>query len=105
MPGFLVHLGAFAICPHFGLAQPTSPNPRVLVNGQPTVTIESSFLISNCLLSPNAGGPCLSAQFTSAATRIFSNGKPLLLTDSDSKCAPTGASLLILLTQLRVSGK
>ena len=37
MPGFLVHVGAQVICSHAGQAQPTVPNPRVTVSGQPTV--------------------------------------------------------------------
>ena len=37
MPGFLLHVGATVLCAHGGQAQPTAPNPRVLVSGQPTV--------------------------------------------------------------------
>ena len=36
MPGFLLHVGATVLCAHGGQAQPTAPNPRVLVSGQPT---------------------------------------------------------------------
>ena len=35
MPGFLVHVGATVLCSHGGQAQPTVPNPRVTVSGQP----------------------------------------------------------------------
>ena len=37
MPGFLLHVGATVLCAHGGQAQPTVPNPRVIVMGQPTV--------------------------------------------------------------------
>ena len=38
-PGPLLHLGATVLCAHGGQAQPTAPNPRVLVSGQPMVTM------------------------------------------------------------------
>jgi hypothetical protein len=38
-----------------------------------------------------------------AATRVTSNGQPLVLFDSQSVCAPTGTPLLVLSTQTRVS--
>ena len=39
MPGFLLHVGATVLCAHGGQAQPTVPNPRVTVSGQPIVTL------------------------------------------------------------------
>jgi hypothetical protein len=105
MPGFLVHLGADVLCAHWGIAKPIVTNPRVLVGGQPTVTIASAYRVSGCTLSPNSGGPCVSAKFTSAATRITSGGQPLLLSDSAATCAPTLAPLAVLITQTRASGK
>ncbi|MGP1667333.1 MAG: hypothetical protein ACTS5I_15790 [Rhodanobacter sp.] len=52
---------------------------------------------------PNAGnGPCVSAQFTTAATRVTCDKQPLLLLDSQSTCAPTGTPLMVLATQARV---
>ena len=106
MPGFLLHLGATVRCSHAGQAQPTAVNPRVLVSGQPTVTIASPYVVAGCAMpSPSAGnGPCVTAQFVSAATRLTSNGQPLLLLDSEAICAPTGTPLLILSTQTRASG-
>lgn len=106
MPGFLVHLGATVLCSHAGQAQPTVVNPRVLVSGQPTVTIASTYVVTGCAMPPPSGGngPCVTAQFVSAATRLTSNGQPLLLLDSQAICAPTGTPLLILVTQTRATG-
>lgn len=106
MPGFLLHLGAQVLCSHAGQAQPTTPNPRVLVSGQPTVTVSSPYLVAGCTLPPPpaANGPCVTAQFITAATRVTSNGQPLLLLDSQAICAPTGTPLLIVMTQTRASG-
>jgi hypothetical protein len=106
MPGFLLHFSATVLCSHGGQAQPTAVNPRVLVSGQPTVTIMSPYVIAGCALPPppGANGPCITAQFVTSATRITSNGQPLLLLDSQAICAPTVTPLLIIATQTRVTG-
>ena len=106
MPGFLLHVGATVLCAHGGQAQPTAPNPRVTVSGQPIVTLPTPYVIAGCALPPPpaANGPCVTAQFLTAATRVTSNGQPVLLLDSQAICAPTGTPLLITVTQTRVSG-
>lgn len=106
MPGFLLHLGATVLCSHAGQAQPTVANPRVLVSGQPTVTLAAPYVVAGCAMPPPPGGngPCVTAQFVSAATRLTSNGQPLLLLDSQAICAPTGTPLLIVATQTRATG-
>lgn len=106
MPGTLLHVGATVLCMHGGQAQPTVPNPRVLVSGMPTVTLPTPYVVAGCALPPppGANGPCVIAQFVTSATRVFSNGQPLLLLDSQAICAPTGTPLLITATQVRVSG-
>jgi hypothetical protein len=105
MPGFLLHVGAQVTCAHMGQAQPTVPNPRVTVNGQPTVTMAAPYVIAGCPFNVSgAPVPCVTAQWITAATRITSNGQPLLLLDSQAICAPNGTPLLILFTQTRVTG-
>ena len=104
MPGFLLHTGLTAQCAHAGQANPTVPNPRVTVSGQPTVTMPAPWVIAACPFPPNSGGPCVTAQFVTSATRVTSNGQPLLLFDSQAICAPTGVPVLILVTQTRVTG-
>ena len=106
MPGFLLHVGATVLCAHGGQAQPTVPNPRVMVNGMPTVTIAAPYVVAGCAMPPPPGGngPCVTAQFVSSATRVFSNGQPLLLLDSQAVCVPTGTPLIIAVTQTRVTG-
>jgi len=54
--------------------------------------------------APAANGPCVSAQWVTAAVRVTSNGQPLLLLASQAICAPTGTPLLIVATQTRVTG-
>jgi hypothetical protein len=45
----------------------------------------------------------VTAQFVTAATRVTSNGQPLLCFDSQAICAPTGTPLLIVASQMRAS--
>ncbi|HYD82098.1 MAG TPA: hypothetical protein VEC06_20020 [Paucimonas sp.] len=106
MPGFLLHVGATVLCSHAGQAQPTVPNPRVTVSGMPTVALTGPYVVAGCALPPPpaANGPCVTAQWITAATRITSNGQPLLLLDSQAICAPSGTPLVIVQTQTRASG-
>lgn len=105
MPGFLVHVGAQVMCLHAGQATPTLPNPRVTVSGQPTVLLATPYLVAGCTLPPPpaANGPCVTGQWLSGTTRVFSNGQPLLVQSSQAICAPSGTPLLIIATQPRVS--
>ena len=105
MPGFLVHVGATVLCSHGGQAQPTVPNPRVSVSGQPTVTNTAPYVVAGCALPPppGANGPCVTAQWITGSLRVTSNGQPLVLLDSQAICAPSGTPLLITVTQTRVA--
>lgn len=105
MPGLLLHVGATVLCSHAGQAQPAVSNARVQVGGQPTVALSAQYTIAGCTLPPPpaANGPCATAQFVSAATRVTSGGQPLLLLDSKAICTPTATPLTITVTQTRVS--
>lgn len=104
MPGFILHAGATVQCVHGGQAQPTAPNPRVMVSGQPIVTQPVPYAIAGCPFNVSgAPVPCVTAQWVTAA-RITSNGMPILLLDSQAICAPNGTPLMILVTQTRVTG-
>lgn len=106
MPGFVVQLNALVTCAHAGTARPMSVIPNVLVFGQPIAVQITPYAIVGCTLPPppGANGPCVTATWLTAATRVFSYGNPVLLQDSQSICAPTGTPLLILATQTRVFG-
>jgi hypothetical protein len=107
MPGHLLHENAMVQCVHPpGQAKPTQTDRRVKVSGQSIVTQLTPYTISGCSLpSPPAGnGPCVTAIWTSAATRVKASGQPVLLTDSQALCTPTGTGLNIVSTQTRVKG-
>lgn len=105
MPGPLLHVGATVMCAHGGLAMPTAPNPRVTVSGQPTVVMSAPYAIAGCPFNVSSSPvPCVTAQWVVAATRITSNGQPLVLMDSQALCAPNGTPLLPVAAQTRVIG-
>jgi hypothetical protein len=105
MPGPLLHLGATVLCTHGGQATPSAPNARVLVSGQPVATMAAPWLVAGCAFAPPAGnGPCVSAQWVVAATRVLVGGQPVLLLDSQAICTPTGTPLVPVVAQTRVTG-
>jgi hypothetical protein len=99
----LLHQNATVMCVHApGKAQPMVPNQRVKVSNQATVTQSAQFQISGCSNPVPPGPKCVTAAFTTAATRVRSNGVPLLLKSSQATCVPTGTGLNVLVTQVRV---
>ena len=103
MSGFVVHLGATVLCAHGGQAQPTTPNPRVTVQGQSVVTTVAPYTVAGCSFAPPAGnGPCVTAQWVTGATRVTAGGQPLVLFDSQAVCSPTGTPVRVAQTQTRV---
>jgi hypothetical protein len=105
MPGFLLHVGATVLCAHGGQAQPTSPNPRVTVGGQPIVTQAAPYTVAGCPFNVSgAPVPCVTANWVVGATRILAGGMPVLLQDSQAVCVPNGTPLNVVVTQVRVRG-
>jgi len=104
MAAEFLHQGATVQCLHSGQAQPTVTSPRVKVGNQPIVTQSSPYTVAGCTLPTQSGGPCVTAQFTSAATKVRAGGLPILLKTSQATCTPTGTGLNILSTQMRVKG-
>ena len=105
MPGTLLHVGATVMCMHGGQAQPTVPNPRVTVGGQPIVTQSTTYTIAGCPFVPPGGtGPCVTAQWITGAVRVTAGGVPVLLKDSQATCVPTATGLNIVVTPIRVQG-
>lgn len=106
MPGFLLSLSTMVQCSHGGVGECTTPNPRVKIMGEPITLQSALYTIVGCTFPPppTGNGPCATAEWLLGATRITSEGVPVLLQDSQSLCAPTGAPLIVTLTQPRVKG-
>ncbi len=103
--GYLLTQGATVLCLHGGQAQPTTLSTRVKIDQQAIVTQSCSYTISACSYQPGSTKiPCVSAQWTSAATRVKASGVPVLLSDSQATCTPNGTGVNIVMTQTRVKG-
>ena len=110
MPGFLFHVGATATCPHGGQVSTIPTNTRVLVSGQPVVTLGDTCLVAGCAFTvpPGKPQPCVKVQWLVPATRVLVGGKPAILQASTGICQspeqiPQGPPIVIA-TQMRVSG-
>ncbi|MDT7761615.1 MAG: hypothetical protein QOC63_1035 [Mycobacterium sp.] len=94
MPGPILHAGAVVMCAHAGQATPLTPNPLVLVSGQPVVTLASPWQITGCALSSTSAPPCLMGQFIVGSVNVTVSGSPLALLTGTSTCVPTGTPML-----------
>jgi hypothetical protein len=102
MPGPALHLGAVVTCTHAGPAQPMSPFPRVLLSGQPVVTIASPYAVTGCALTGTSAPPCVTGQWLVGALRVVAGAVPLALMTGSSTCVPTGTPMLPMTAQPRV---
>lgn len=102
MPGPALHVGAVLVCAHAGPANPTAPYPRVMLSGQPAVTIAGVWAITGCALTGTSTPPCVTGTFTSGALRVLAGGAPLALLTGTSTCIPTGTPMTPVSAQPRV---
>ena len=110
MPGFLVHVGATAICPHGGQVTVIPTSPRVLAGGQPVATLADTYLIAGCAFTvpPGKPQPCLTVRWLVPAVRVLVGGQPAILQDSAGLClspeqVPQGPPSVIV-SQVRARG-
>lgn len=103
MPGYILDTSATVSCMHGGQATPTATSPTVSISGNPVTTLAGPYSIAGCAFVPPAGtGPCTTAQWTVAATRVTVDGSPVLTASSQATCIPTGTPVTIAVTQMRV---
>src|SRR5262249_43295609 len=102
MPAPILHLGATVLCTHAGQAAPLAPFPRVLLTGQPAVTLSSPYAVAACPLTGTPNPPCVTAQWIVGAVRVLAGGAPVLTLTGQSVCVPTGTPLMPLMAQTRV---
>src|SRR6185436_19161135 len=100
MPAPAIQFGAVIMCSHAGPATPLSPFPRVLLSGQPAVTIASPYAVTGCALTGTPNPPCVTGQWISGAVRVLAGGVPLATMTGASTCIPTGLPLLPISAQV-----
>ena len=110
MPGFLMHVGATAICPHGGQVSVIPSQTRALVGGQPIATMGDTYPIAGCAFTvpPGKPQPCVKVQWLVPATRVLIGGQPAILQSSTGLCLsaeqiPQGPPTVIM-TQVRATG-
>ena len=101
-PGHLLHLGATVLCTHAGQAMPLMPFPRVLLSGQPAVTLTSPYAVAGCALTGTPNPPCATAQWIAGAVRVMAGGAAVVTMAGQSVCVPTGTPLMPVVAQTRV---
>jgi hypothetical protein len=94
MPGPIMHSGAVVLCSHGGQATPTAPFPRVLVSGQPVVTIATQYVVAGCSLTTSSGPFDVSGQWIVGAMRVQAGGVPVAIASGSSITVATGAPLI-----------
>jgi hypothetical protein len=97
-----MHLGAVVLCAHAGTAQPTAPVPRVLVGGQPVVTLATPYAIAGCTLAASGGPFCVTGQWVAGAVRVLALGVPVAVQAGQSVCIATGTPMIPVFAQPRV---
>jgi hypothetical protein len=108
VPGFLMHVGATAICPHGGQVTTISANARVLVGGQPVATLGDTYLVAGCAFTVPPPRPCVTVQWLVPASRVLVNRHPAILQTSTGICqsadqVPQGPPTVVA-TQVRARG-
>ena len=101
----LLNQGSTIKCNHGGRASTVQVSQHVKAGGKPIVTQSSTYNIGpGCTRPAQAGGPCVTAQWTSAARRVRTGGSPVLLDNSQAQCTPPVGTLNVVTTQQRVKG-
>jgi hypothetical protein len=102
MPAPVLQVGAVVICSHFGLATPILPFGRVLLSGQPAVTVASPYTIAGCALTGTTNPPCVLGRWTTGSVRVLAGGQPLAIMSGSSTCVAPGTPMVPLVAQPRV---
>jgi hypothetical protein len=101
MPGPILHAGATVLCAHAGQATPTVPFPRVLVSGQPVVTLATPYVVAGCALTGSPNPPCVTGQWVVGAVRVFAGGTPVVLASGSSVTVAPGTPMMPVVFQTR----
>jgi len=100
---FLIQMGATVMCAHGGQAMAVTPNPRVLLSGQPSLLISGQWVVAGCPLVPPPLPPCVTGQWRVGTARVLSNGQPLVLQSGTGITLPNGTPMIPVVMQVRVS--
>ncbi len=100
---FLIQMGATVMCAHGGQAMAVTPNPRVMLSGQPSLLISGQWVVAGCPLVPPPLPPCVTGQWLVGTVRVLSNGQPMVLQSGTGITLPNGTPMIPVVMQARVS--
>ncbi|WP_227243351.1 hypothetical protein [Paraburkholderia caribensis] len=88
MPGPVLHAGAVATCPHGGPLNIVASSARVMVSNMPVAVLTDQGLVAGCAFTvpPTKPQPCVTTRWIAGATRVTSNGVPLLINPHVAIC-------------------
>jgi hypothetical protein len=108
MSGLLLTSEATIQCPHGGQVTMAGAQPRVLASGSPVIPQSSGATVQGCPFEPFGGSgstgkmhtitgqlPCMSVDWTTATTRVLSEGEPLLVDTSQGVTLPGGGAVTV----------
>jgi hypothetical protein len=96
-------IATVVMCAHGGKCMPTTPLPRVKVNGVPVVGLAAPWMVTGCP-QPQPGG-CITVKFVSGSLRVKAQGMPLVLNTSVGMALPSAAPVTIVNPQVRVKAQ
>lgn len=80
MPGFPLTISATTSCFHQAPAKIALTQKAVLIQGQPVATSDSTIAVAGCLFNVSGSPqPCTTIRWTAVSTKVFLQGKPVLL--------------------------
>lgn len=84
----IVTQGTMVNCPHAIPATIPATGAQVLIDGTPAAVQGDKGLVAGCPFTlPNGKPqPCATAEFTKAATKVTTGGKPVLLMNMSDLC-------------------
>jgi hypothetical protein len=104
----VLHTGASATCPHGGVLNIVVASPRVIVTGMPAAILTDQGLVAVCVFTVPGPKPqpCVTTKWIAGATRVTSNGVPLLINPCVAMCLSAeqipGGPPIITASQTRV---
>jgi hypothetical protein len=102
MPAPVLHFGAVVLCTHAGQATPLAVFPRVLLSGQPAVTLNNPYAIAGCALTGTPNPPCVLGNWVAGTLRVLAGGVPVATMACQSTTVPNATPMLPVVAQTRV---
>ena len=94
MPGYLLHVNVGMQCLHQAPAKIVPAQLRVLVSGQPVVTMASMITVMGCLFTIPGPKPqpCLTIKWSLPSARVLFGGQPAMIQAAPGPGAGIGLS-------------